>query len=66
MQHYDIIQKEYDITNVNTAPPHQLLFDLYLAMEDYQLWQPNQQAKQRAETPGKKKKDDQHKNSRGR
>ena len=56
MQHYDTIQKEYDITNVNTAPPHQLLYDLYHAIEEYQRWEPELQAKQHTDTPGKRRK----------
>ena len=43
MEHYDKIEKEYDITNINTAPAHQLVYDLYFAMEEYQRWRPDEQ-----------------------
>lgn len=36
LHHYDEIGKEYDITSVNTTPPHQLVYDLYFVIEDYQ------------------------------
>ena len=52
MEHYDKIEKEYDITNINTAPAHQLVYDLYFAMEEYQRWRPDEQPTK----PGKRRK----------
>lgn len=56
MEHYDAIGTEYDITTINTSPNHQLLHDLYYAIEDFQRWRPEENTRSTQASPSKRQK----------